>query len=89
MVGGFLGEVQSKVYYDLRPDVEGADEAVVSVDGIGGLLEGGEEWGSDGCTGIWRLDVAAGAGRVGKAGKEAWWHMERGRWREVGLEKFF
>jgi hypothetical protein len=90
-VGGFMGTVQSKVSYTLKPDIDGTDEAVVTVDGQGGLLDGGEETNlRDGCTGSWNRDLA-GLGRSGKAigGKENWWHTERGRRKEVKLEKFF
>lgn len=90
-VGGFIGDIHSKIFYLLKPDVDGMDEAVVTVDGIGGLLDGGEETNlRDGCTGSWNLSLA-GQGKSGRAGsgKERWWHTERGRWREVPLEKFF
>jgi hypothetical protein len=89
-VGGYIGLIQSKVYYSLRPDVDGMDEAVVTVDGIGGLLDSGEETNvRDGCTGSWNLSTGT-QGKSGKtSGKERWWHTERGRFREVPLEKFF
>jgi hypothetical protein len=92
-VGGFIGQIQSKIFYTLRPDVDGMDEAVVTVDGVGGLLDGGEELNvRDGCTGSWNLQMESAVGKGGKSngsGKERWWHTERGRWREVRLEKFF
>lgn len=90
-VGGYMGMVQSKIFYSLRPDIDGMDEAVVTMDGIGGLLDGGEETNvRDGCTGSWNLNITV-QGRSGRSGsgKEKWWHTERGRWREVPLEKFF
>ena len=90
-VGGYLGLVESKILYTLKPDIEGMDEAVVTVDGIGGLLDGGEETHvRDGCTGSWNLTMSD-QGKSGKqsAGKDRWWHTERGRWKEVPLEKFF
>lgn len=90
-VGGFIGSIQSKILYSLKPDVDGMDEAVVTVDGVGGLLDGGEEMTiRDGCTGSWNLNLA-GQGKSGRSGsgKETWWHTERGRWREVSLGKFF
>jgi len=90
-VGEYYGQVQSKIYYSLRPDVEGSDEAIVAVDGLGGLLDGGEEVNvREGCTGSWNLQIDA-QGKNGMCGKrkERWWHTERGRWREVGLERFF
>ena len=90
-VGGFIGDIQSKIFYSLKPDVDGADEALVTVDGIGGLLDGGDEPNvRDGCMGSWNLSLV-GQGKNGRArkGKEEWWHTERGRWREVPLGKFF
>jgi hypothetical protein len=84
--GGFIGLVQSRITYSLKPDIDGADQALVTVDGPGGLLDGAAETHSrDGCTGGWNR------GRSGKSGssKEKWSHTERGRWREIALEKFF
>ncbi|RDW94367.1 hypothetical protein BP5796_00130 [Coleophoma crateriformis] len=85
-VGSFIGQVQSKIWYSLKPDIEGMDEAIVR---MSTLLDGGEEVAMrNGCTGNWNLDVdKSGKGR--NIGKEKWWHTERGRWKEVGLEKFF
>jgi hypothetical protein len=91
-VGGFIGQIQSKIHYSLKPDVDGMDEAIF---GIEGLLDGGEEVnGKDGCTGSWNLmagvqEKGKGGGKDEKKGKDRWWHTERGRWREVPLEKLF
>ncbi|TVY91362.1 hypothetical protein LAWI1_G006367 [Lachnellula willkommii] len=86
-VGGFIGDLGSKINYSLRPDVDGMDEAVCGIEGAGGLLDGGEETNvRDGCTGSWNLE--AGVRSKGK-GKDRWWHTERGRWREMPLEKLF
>jgi hypothetical protein len=88
-VGAFIGLVSSKVNYSLKPDVDGMDEAIVGVDGAGGLLDGGDEIHvKDGCTGSWHLDAGKSAKNGGK-GKDGWWHTERGRWRELSLEKLF
>jgi hypothetical protein len=90
-VGGFIGDIRSKIFYSLKPDIDGMDEAVVMVDGVGGLLDGGEETNlRDGCTGSWNLSSAE-QGKKGRdgSGKQRWWHTERGRWREVPLGKFF
>lgn len=90
-VGGYVGLVQSRVFYSLKPDIDGTDESVVSIDGIGGLLDGGEETNvRDGCTGSWNLHIAV-QGKSGKSGngKDKWWHTERGRWKILPLEKFF
>lgn len=89
-VGGFVGTVgtDSGIEYVLRPDVEGSDEAVVGVDGQGrfGLLGDGREGGDgEGCGGYWNSDVVG----QGKRSRERWWHTERGRWRELELERFF
>lgn len=82
--------MQSKVFYTLKPDVEGMDEAIVGVEGMGGLLDGGEEVGvRDGCTGSWNLDGGVAVNGRGGKKKDAWWHTERGRWREVQLERYF
>ncbi|EKD13182.1 hypothetical protein MBM_08625 [Drepanopeziza brunnea f. sp. 'multigermtubi' MB_m1] len=93
---GFLGTVvESKVFYSLRRDVEGSDEAVLGVDrGVGGLLDRGEdgiETGREGCTGSWNLDGSVvpvvPSGKLGRQ-RDVWWHTERARWREVPLERF-
>lgn len=85
-VGGYIGQVHSKVYYSLKPDVDGMDESIVNLDA---LLDGGEEVNvRDGCTGSWRLDAKVNGKSTFKT-KESWWHTERGRWRALPLEKFF
>jgi hypothetical protein len=91
-VGGFMGTIESKVYYSLKPDVDGMDESIVHVEGARGLLDAGEEMNSkDGCTGSWNLEAGVAKGKNGGKGqgKDRWWHSERGRWRELPLEKFF
>jgi hypothetical protein len=88
-VGGFMGLIQSKINYSLKPDIDGMDEAIVGIDGEGGLLDGSEETcPKDGCTGSWNL-MAGMQGKGGGKGKDRWWHTERGRWREVPLQKLF
>jgi hypothetical protein len=87
-VGGFMGMIESKVYYSLKPDVDWMDDSIVHVEGTGGLLDPGEEMNpKDGCTGSWNLEAGVAKGK--KQGKDRWWHSERGRWRELPLEKFF
>lgn len=90
-VGGFIGLVNSKIFYSLKPDVDGMDEAVVQFEGVGGLLDGGEETSSqEGCTGAWCLDFdPRKSNRAPNKKKDVWWHTERGRWKELPLEKFF
>jgi hypothetical protein len=85
-VGGFMGLIQSKINYSLKPDIDGMDESIVGIDG---LLDGSEETApKDGCTGSWNL-MAGMQGKGGSKGKDRWWHTERGRWREMPLEKLF
>lgn len=91
-VGGFVGTIQSKISYSLKPDVEGADEAVVSIEGPYGLLDDSVETNvRDGCTGTWNIQHGYGYGKASKSAsaKDRWWHTERGRRKEVCLEKFF
>lgn len=93
-VGGFMGLIQSKIHYSLKPDIDGMDEAIL---GIEGLLDGGEEVSAkDGCTGSWNLMAGVqekgkgiGGGGGERKGKDRWWHTERGRWREVPLGMLF
>lgn len=96
-VGNFLGAVNSNIHYNLSPNVEGSDEAIVTVKGQYGLFDVGEEISpKDGCTGSWMLDVAMAREGSGKnatnasaAKREYWGHTERGRWRELPLDTFF
>jgi hypothetical protein len=91
-VGGFIGTIQSKISYSLRPDIEGADEAVVSMEGPCGLLDESEETNvRDGCTGTWNQQLGSygKSSKNSSAAKDRWWHTERGRRREVNLDKFF
>lgn len=94
-VGGYLGEVGSKIAYSLKPDVEGSDCAVGRFEELLRNASGEEEGvrggkGGDGCTGAWYLDVETRRkGKVVVRRKEEWWHTERGRWRELELERFF
>ncbi|KAG9247608.1 hypothetical protein BJ878DRAFT_491977 [Calycina marina] len=90
-VGGYIGLIQSKITYSLKPDIDGMDEAVVTIDGVGGLLDDSEEVKMrDGCTGSCNMKMVV-QGKKGRetSGKEHWWHTERGRWKEVDLDKFF
>ena len=85
-VGGFMGLIQSKIHYSLKPDIDGMDESIM---GIESLLDGCEETSpKDGCTGSWNL-MAGMQGKGGNKGKDRWWHTERVRWKEVPLEKLF
>lgn len=87
-VGAFIGTIESKINYSLKPDIEGSDEAVVGVEGKFGLLGNDEEVTRDGCTGRW--NESAGMQVKGSAkGRDTWRHTERGRWRELTLDTFF
>jgi hypothetical protein len=90
-VGGFIGMIHSKISYSLKPDIEGADEAVVSIKGPCGLLDDSEETDvRDGCTGTWNQPLGSwGRSSKNSAGKDRWWHTERGRIKKISLEKFF
>ncbi|KAL2066973.1 hypothetical protein VTL71DRAFT_1397 [Oculimacula yallundae] len=94
-VAGFLGTVNSKIFYSLKPDMEVSDVAIVDIEGPGGLLDISEEMSvRDGCTGSWNLNTSNGSvgphgGGKGKKDRDRWWHTERGRCREVALKKFF
>jgi hypothetical protein len=85
-VGTFIGKVESKVVYNLKPDLDGSDESIL---GIETLLESGDEKNlRDGCTGSWNSDLDMRLGKASK-GKDRWWHTERQRWRELKLDTFF
>lgn len=89
-VGGFLGSIQSQITYTLKPDVDGMDEAIIGIESPGGLLDKSEEVSMrDGCTGSWNLDAGTRVKGGGGKGKERWWHTERGRWKDIPLQKFF
>ncbi|KAB8291357.1 hypothetical protein EYC80_010038 [Monilinia laxa] len=84
-LGTFIGKVESKVEYNLKPDIEGSDESIMS---IGTLLEKGVELRSnDGCTGSWNIDIDSRSKDRKK--RDWWWHTERERWREIKLATFF
>lgn len=87
-VGAFIGTIESKINYSLKPDIEGSDEAVVGIEGKFGLLGNGEVVARDGCTGRWNENVGTQVKGSAK-GRDTWWHTERGRWRELTLDTFF
>jgi len=88
-VSGYVGDIQSKIIYNLNPDIDGMDDAIVKLDGPGGMLErGGEINVGDGCNGSWNLEAAPLNKLDGKR-KDRWWHPDRGRWRDTPLETFF
>lgn len=89
-VGGYIGKVHSKVFYSVKPDVDGMDEAVVQFEGVGGLLDTSDETGTkEKCTGAWFLDFDPKKHGKPTKKKDVWWHTERGRWRDLPLETFF
>lgn len=88
-LGGFIGSIQSRINYTLKPDVEGMDESIIGIEGPGGLLDAGDEVSPrDGCTGSWNLESGSRVKSASK-GKERWWHTERGRWKDIPLQTFF
>jgi hypothetical protein len=94
-VGGFIGDLQSKISYSLKPDIYGMDEAVASINRHGGLLDGSKERNvRDGCTGSWnRSSEELGKSRSKVCRKDSekdrWWHTERARWTGVDLARYF
>jgi len=78
-LNGFVGEIGSRIEYDLEPDVPGSDIALVDfVDVISSRDDTGAK---NICRGMWNAKHPGGRG---------WWgHSERGRWRHVDLQQFF
>ncbi|MCJ1350568.1 MAG: hypothetical protein MMC33_000549 [Icmadophila ericetorum] len=74
---GFLGQIGSQIFYSLKPDVLGKEEAIATV----AQMRKGDEDGKEGCTGLWNASH--------HAGKKWWWHRDRPRWRPVELDSFF
>ncbi|KAI9734673.1 MAG: hypothetical protein M1834_002274 [Cirrosporium novae-zelandiae] len=77
---GFLGNLQSRVWYYLEPDMEGSDVAIIE---MGDILEeeSREQRDKGGCTGKWNL--------VCRGGRSWWVHTERAHWRRINLGMFF
>ncbi|KAF9880008.1 hypothetical protein CkaCkLH20_02819 [Colletotrichum karsti] len=83
-LAGFMGTIESRITYNLRPDPGAKDER-------GGLVEMADLMGSshgedipngkEGCTGRWNVSSAVAE----KKDKERWWHTERGRWHQPQL----
>ncbi|KAI9645055.1 hypothetical protein NHQ30_007094 [Ciborinia camelliae] len=84
-LGTFIGKVESKVKYNLKPDFEGSDESILTMETF--LEKGGELRTNDGCTGSWNIDLDSKSKDRKK--RDWWWHTERGRWREIKLATFF
>ena len=76
---GFLGQIGSKMFYSLKPDVIGKEGEAIAT--VAQMRRGEEEEGKEGCTGLWNASH--------HAGKKWWWHRERGRWRPVEMDSFF
>jgi hypothetical protein len=87
-VGTYLGQLQSQIDYVLSPDLEGSDDSLIGVDD---LLDGSEETNvRDGCTGSWHADIKhKGSSVSAKKGKERWVHTERGRWKDLSVDRLF
>ena len=98
---GWMGRVGSRIRYVLESDIEsneralGEESDLLGVGSIGGSSggglgggsgsgsgTGGNGWeGGKGCQGLWN---------AGHSGGRKWFaHVERGRWRGVGVEKLF
>ena len=78
---GFIGMVGSKIYYTLKPDAPGSDDALFNVEM---LLDGTKEGKvKEGCSGLWNASH--------HAGNKWWWHTERWRFRREGwdVSRFF
>ncbi|TGO62185.1 hypothetical protein BOTNAR_0117g00240 [Botryotinia narcissicola] len=84
-LGTFIGKVESKIVYNLKPDIEGSDESIMSVETL--LEKGVESKSTDGCTGSWNIDLDSKSKDRKK--RDWWWHTERERWRETKLATFF
>ena len=83
-IAGFLGTVESRITYDLMPDVGATDESGGLV-GVTDLLgDGGEDFGAlgrAGCSGRWNMT----RGSADRKDRDRWWHTERGRWKAPEL----
>ncbi|KAF5526861.1 hypothetical protein CGCA056_v000536 [Colletotrichum aenigma] len=83
-LAGFMGTVESRISYNLRPDSGAKDERGGIVE-MSDLMAGsnGEDIpnGKEGCTGRWNVSSSAAE----KKDKERWWHTERGRWHQPEL----
>lgn len=83
-LAGFIGQVESKIQYLVRPDHGATDEngGLVVVTDL--LKDSGEELKDrEGCTGRW-LSWTDGM-TADKKERERWWHTERGRWQELRM----
>ncbi|KAI8266127.1 hypothetical protein K4K58_010262 [Colletotrichum sp. SAR11_239] len=83
-LAGFMGTIESRISYNLRPDSGAKDERGGIVE-MSDLMAGsnGEDIpnGKEGCTGRWNVSSSAAE----KKDKERWWHTERGRWHQPEL----
>ncbi|KAH7026327.1 uncharacterized protein B0I36DRAFT_248907 [Microdochium trichocladiopsis] len=83
-LAGFIGQVESKTQYVVKPDPGATDEngGLTVITDL--LRDGGEELKDrEGCTGRW-LSWAEGM-TADKKERERWWHTERGRWQELQM----
>ncbi|KXJ89231.1 hypothetical protein Micbo1qcDRAFT_122504 [Microdochium bolleyi] len=83
-LAGFIGQVESRIRYNIRPDPGATDEngGLTHITDL--LKDGGEELKDrEGCTGRW-LSWSEGITNDKKE-RERWWHTERGRWRELEM----
>ncbi|KAL5615029.1 hypothetical protein BROUX41_005094 [Berkeleyomyces rouxiae] len=82
-LGGFIGDMQSKIEYNLLPDRHATDAAGGLVD-MGHILAArhAEMTGMDLCTGRWNM---TSEGAYDKKDRERWWHAESPRWTQLEL----
>ncbi|SPN96775.1 uncharacterized protein DNG_00295 [Cephalotrichum gorgonifer] len=79
-LGGFIGRTESKIRYNLQPDIGAKDENGGLVE-MEDLLEVKEAKGPETCNGRWNMPE----GVVDKKDKDRWCHIERERWSVVEL----
>ncbi|KAF3059351.1 hypothetical protein GL218_05141 [Daldinia childiae] len=84
-LAGFIGQVESKIWYSVMPDEGATDENGGLVDISDVLGDQGENLkveGREGCNGRWN---SYNGNIADKKERERWFHTERGRWRLVTL----
>ncbi|KAJ3948133.1 uncharacterized protein N0V96_002376 [Colletotrichum fioriniae] len=82
-LAAFIGTVESRITYNLRPDPGAKDERGGLVELADLTADNGEEIavGREGCQGRWNVSSTV----ADKKDRERWWHTERGRWQQPEL----
>ncbi|KAK1472957.1 hypothetical protein CABS01_16100 [Colletotrichum abscissum] len=82
-LAAFIGTVESRITYNLRPDPGAKDERGGLVEIADLTADNGEEIavGREGCQGRWNASSTVSD----KKDRERWWHTERGRWQQPEL----